>query len=555
MSAPTAWNPAPTALVVDDEPDLCTLYELTLLRQGWEVRTAANLAQARAQLAAQRFDVLITDMRLPDGLGLELLQELHAAARPERTIVITAYGSAEQAVQVLKLGACDYLTKPVDLRQFRNVTTSALELARATVATAGTGAEAAATALTAQVPQTPQGSLGTFSGGWAATAADAGQKAKTHQKEPKTPKTIAPAAIATTPAPAAHVPPEAASALARLVGASAAMQQVRERISRAALGMAPVLIHGESGTGKELVARALHACSQRHAGPFVAVNCGAIPEHLLEAEFFGARKGAYTGAVADREGFFQAASGGTLFLDEIGELPLSMQAKLLRSIQERSVRALGAVQEEAVNVRILSATHRDLAADVQNGRFRQDLYYRLNVIDLTLPPLRERRGDIPDLCHALIAKMAQDYFPSENIESVVERTLTSDIVAHIQNLPLPGNVRELENILQRILTLGAEGLPDYVQSPAPSDVAWAAKPALRRTSPHDAQSEKTMPTAPAPQPLLSWLDGVERRVLEQTIAAQPHGGLGDVAMALGLSPVQLQLRMQRLNIVAPAHWR
>ncbi|WP_019373110.1 sigma-54-dependent transcriptional regulator, partial [Melaminivora alkalimesophila] len=334
-------------LVIDDEPDLRTLYELTLVREGYRVDAAASVAEARAQLEQQRFDVVITDMRLPDGFGMELLHELRQRQRSERCVVMTAYGSAENAVEALRAGAFDYLTKPVDLKQFRAVVASAVQ---------GTGAPP--------------------------SAARPGQRASDG---------------------AAPIP-----ALERLIGESAPMRAVKERIARVARSMAPVLVRGESGTGKELVARALHACSQRADGPLVTVNCGAIPENLLEAEFFGARKGSYTGAMQDREGYFQAARGGTLFLDEIGELPLPMQAKLLRAIQERRVRPLGSTQEEAVDVRIVSATHRDLACEVQQGRFRQDLYYRLNVIEIVVPPLRERREDLPALSAALLARIGEE---------------------------------------------------------------------------------------------------------------------------------------------------
>ena len=274
--------------MVDDEPDLRTLYELTLLREGYRVETAGSVQEGSAQLQSQHFDVVITDMRLPDGVGMELLLLLREQSRTERCIVMTAYGSAENAVEALRAGAFDYLTKPVDLRQFRQVVASAVQ---------GIGAVPA--------PGPPQA---------AATAASGSQEFNT-------------------------------SALQALVGNSQAMQLVKQRIAKVAKGMAPVLIHGESGTGKELVARALHACSQRANGPMVAVNCGAIPENLLEAEFFGARKGSYTGATQDRPGYFQAAQGGTLFLDEIGDLPLAMQAKLLRAIQERKIRPLGSTQE------------------------------------------------------------------------------------------------------------------------------------------------------------------------------------------------------------------
>jgi len=332
--------PPPQLLVVDDEPDLRTLYELTLLKIGYQVEAAADLASARDWLATQRFDLVITDMRLPDGTGLELVRELSQARRSEKTIVVTAYGSAENAVDALKAGAFDYLTKPVDLGQFRSAVANALH-------NPGT---------TPPAPATP------------------------------------PRAVTQRPGnPPLHPPNEGSTgaqvALSQLAGQSAAMQAVRERIQRVARSMAPVLVLGESGTGKELVARALHACSHRADGPFVAVNCGAIPENLLEAEFFGVRKGAYTGANSDRDGYFQAARGGTLFLDEMGDLPLAMQAKLLRAIQERRVRALGSTQEEPADVRIVSATHHDLAQAVRAGRFRQDLYYRLNVIELRIPPL------------------------------------------------------------------------------------------------------------------------------------------------------------------------
>src|SRR3569832_2785850 len=290
-------------LVVDDEPDLRTLYELTLLREGYRVDAAGSLAEAGAQLAAKKFDAVITAMRLPDGLGIDLLKRMAAEQRGERCIVMTAYGSAESAVEALKAGAFDYLTKPVDLKQFRAVVASAI-----------------------------------------AEATPVGQRARSASR-------------------AAASDRSGQGALQRLVGESASMRALKERIAKVARSMAPVLVRGESGTGKELVASAVHSCSNRADGPFVAVYCSAIPETLLEAEFFGAKKGSYTGATADREGYFQAARGGTLFLDEIGDLPLAMQSKLLRAIQERRVRSLGSTQEEEVDVRIVSATHKDLAAD------------------------------------------------------------------------------------------------------------------------------------------------------------------------------------------------
>jgi len=464
-------------LVLDDEPDLRTLYELTLLREGHRVQPAGTLAEARECLQQQRFDLVITDMRLPDGLGLTLLQELAADHRPERAIVITAYGSAESAVEALKQGAFDYLTKPVDLKQFRTV-----------VATALNG------------PQRPWETVG---------AATPGQP----QPDP---------ALRSAPPAPTH------SALRRLVGPSAAMTGVKERIVRVASSMAPVMVLGESGTGKELVARAIHDASHRAGGPFVAVNCGAIPDTLIEAEFFGARKGAYTGATADREGYFAAARGGTLFLDEIGDLPVPMQAKLLRVIQERRVRPLGGVQEEAVDVRLLCATHRDLAHAVAQGQFRQDLYYRLNVIEIRLPALRERREDLPELVSALMQRICRDSGqPPVALSDAAERWL--------QHHPFAGNVRELENLLHRALALcnGAEiALEDLTGDTLP------ATPPLAVCA-----------SAPGPLPcdLQQHLDEQERAILVRALQ-ETRGNRTAAAALLGLNLRQIRYRIARLAI-------
>ena len=468
-------------LVVDDEPDLRTLYELTLLREGYRVEAAGSLAEAHGLLAARRFDAVITDMRLPDGLGLELLQRMLADQRPERCIVMTAYGSAENAVEALKAGAFDYLTKPVDLKQFRSVVASAiLESSRA------------------QRSRPSPAARGT-----------AGERS-----------------------------PASQGALQRMVGSSQAMQQVKERIAKVARSMAPVLVRGESGTGKELAARAIHACSHRADGPFVAVNCSAIPEALLEAEFFGARKGSYTGATQDREGYFQAARSGTLFLDEIGDLPLAMQSKLLRAIQERQVRSLGSTQEDAVDVRIVSATHKDLAADVQAGRFRQDLYYRLNVIEILVPPLRERREDLPALCEALLARIAHD-------SGMPMPVLSAAVVAQLASHPLGGNVRELENLLHRAVALsdGEELQVDFAPTVAAAPVA---------REPHGAVAPEGAPgRGPAmPADLQAWLDQQERDIL---VKALQDSGFNRTAAAqrLGLSLRQIRYRIARLAIAAP----
>jgi two-component system, NtrC family, response regulator PilR len=329
------------------------------------------------------------------------------------------------------------------------------------------------------------------------------------------------------------------AALQRLVGDSQPMRNVKERIVKVARSMAPVLVRGESGTGKELVARAIHACSHRAEGPFVAVNCSAIPESLLEAEFFGAKKGSYTGATQDREGYFQAARGGTLFLDEIGDLPLAMQSKLLRAIQERQVRSLGSTQEDAVDVRIVSATHKDLVADVHAGRFRQDLYYRLNVIEIMVPPLRDRRDDLPVLCEALLARIAQE---SGMPSPVLSPSVIEQLCAH----PLRGNVRELENLLHRAVALsdGEELQVDFAPTEGTPLVA-------RESAPAAAPCSLPQVAAAVPADLQAYLDQQEREILVQALH---ESGFNRTAAAqrLGLSLRQIRYRIARLAIAAPA---
>ncbi|WP_101048475.1 sigma-54-dependent transcriptional regulator [Macromonas nakdongensis] len=488
-------NPMPASprlLVVDDEPDLRTLYELTLLRLGYQVEAAANLAEARDWLAQQTFDIVITDMRLPDGLGLELVKELAQAQRPEKCMVVTAYGSPEKAVEALKAGAFDYLTKPVDLQQFRTAVATAL-----------------------------------------------------HDVSRSSPSSAPPRAPTGHPTPTAPAPGAAAS-LACIVGPSAVMVAVRQRLEKVARSMAPVLVLGESGTGKELVAQALHACSHRADGPFVAVNCGAIPENLIEAEFFGVRKGAYTGATHDRPGYFQAARGGTLFLDEIGDLPVPMQAKLLRAIQERKVRPLGSTQEEPVDVRFVSATHRDLAQAVRTQQFRQDLFYRLNVIELRIPPLRERREDLPELAQTLLLRLCRE------TGQALPR-LDASTLAWLQQQPLPGNVRELENLLHRGLALcnGDTLTPDDMAEEPHSGLgglsaASAPSPAPAPTLP----VAEPPPPAPPPTPTATLVDYLDRREREVLLhALEQHGGEAEAAAtALQLNPRQLRFRLQRLGL-------
>ena len=495
-SNPNATSVSASVLVVDDEPDLRTLYELTLLREGHAVVAAADLAQAREWLAQQRFDVLITDMRLPDGLGLDLLRELTDAQRTEKCIVITAFGSADNAVESLKAGAFDYLTKPVDLKQLRNAVTQAVQSQRHPLM---------------------------------------GQQARAGNAM----------ATSTEPMRSAPPPPSGLKSLgSHRRRRAASIVQIKGRIEKVATSMAPVLILGESGTGKELVARAVHDCSHRSAGPFVAVNCGAIPENLIEAEFFGARKGAYTGATQDREGYFQAAKGGTLFLDEIGDLPLAMQAKLLRVIQERRVRALGGVQEEAVDVRLVSATHRDLAALVQGGQFRQDLFYRLNVIELRTPSLRERRDDLPELARALLQRICV-----ESGQTTPE--LSARAMDWIKARDLPGNVRELENLLQRALALSSG---DQLE---PEDFGDTDDTDEIPTQP-DQLPDSVLAISPAlravdeiPNDLQSYLDEQEKQVLLKALRECDFNRTA-AAARLGLNLRQMRYRIQRLGIAMPS---
>lgn len=478
MASPTLLKHA-QILVIDDEPDLRTLYELTLLREGYRVETAGTLQEALRSVETQRFDVVITDMRLPDGSGIEVLQHLRSAQRSERSIVITAHGSAENAVESLKAGAFDYLTKPVDLKQFRS----------------------------------------------AIAAAIVGPPAQT-----------GPSRRATDRSNDDHLGlSQGQSALARLAGDSAIMRGVRERIQKVARSMAPVLIQGESGTGKELVASALHANSHRCQGPWVAVNCSAIPENLLEAEFFGAKKGAYTGSTQDREGFFQAAQGGTLFLDEIGDLPLAMQSKLLRAIQERCVRPVGSTAELAVDVRIVSATHRDLPADVAAGRFRQDLFYRLNVIDIVIPPLRDRTEDLAALCAALLTRIAQE-------AQIPVPCLAPGSLNVLARLPLHGNVRELENLLHRAVALH-DGEELRIEDPS----AALVDPL---TTPLAAIAEAPVLAARLPTDLQGHLDEQEKTILVRTLK-ETNFNRTLAATRLGLSLRQIRYRIARLKIEVP----
>ncbi|MEY5099668.1 MAG: hypothetical protein RJA36_2387 [Pseudomonadota bacterium] len=469
-------------LVVDDEPDLRRLYELTLRRAGYLVESAESLAEARLRLGSATYDGVVTDMRLPDGLGTELVREVTRAHPSSRIIVITAYGSTENAVEALKAGAFDYLTKPVDLDRFRGAIAAALA-SRAE-------APARASAAAAAAPESRQETAG------------------------------------------------ATAALARIVGRSPVMVAVRQRIERVARSMAPVLILGEAGTGKELAARALHACSHRCDGPFVAVDCGAVAEHRFEAEFFGSCQDSPQGPGRDQPGFFQAASGGTLFLDAIDELPPASQARLLRAIQERRMRARGSSTEQQIDVRLISASRDKLGQAVQQGRFRHDLYYLLNVIEIRMPALRERREDLNDLASALLQRLCQD-------SGLPQPRLSERALAWLQRHPLPGNLRELENILHHGLAMGVR------ESLQPEDLyearPWSGNAADRGSvAPRgagggdDAEAERL-------NELKRYLDETERRVLDQALRSG-DSDLAQAASRLGLNPGQLQYRLQRLGL-------
>ena len=498
---------SPRILVVDDEADLRELLDITLVKMGLDVDCAGTLKAARVLWAAHDYALVLTDMRLPDGLGLELVREVSASGKGTPIAVVTAYGSADNAVIALKAGAFDYVSKPVVLDDLRVLVRSALR-----VAGAGAG----------------------------------------------------------RPAPGA-------APSSRLIGDSAPMQALRAQIARLARSMAPIAISGESGSGKELAAREIHAQSVRAARPFIAVNCGAIPEALMEAEFFGYRKGAFTGAVDERDGFFQAAHGGTLMLDEVADLPLAMQVKLLRAIQERRVRRIGATAEEAVDVRIISATHQDLAHCVAIGKFRQDLFYRLNVIELALPALRERLSDLGVLTEAILTRLAG---PGQ------KATLGAQVLEALHAYSFPGNVRELENVLERALAfaddgvieigdLSLKGAPVAVASAVlvPSATAAALAPLVAPlvaplmapllapllapgVAPGAAPvvtpiAATDAPAAPAALPncLPEYLEQVERDIIVRALT-QTQFNRTQTAQLLGISVRQLRYQMQKLDIHA-----
>ena len=437
-------NELARVLVVDDEPDIRELIDLTLVRMGLAAECVGSVGEAKKALAAEHFHLCLTDMRLPDGDGLEIVRCITEQHAQTPVAVITAFGSTENAVAALKAGAFDYLAKPVGLEQLRALIKSAMRL--------------------------PEGE-------------------------------------------------EGCDPLQSLIGDSPAMQQVRAMIEKLARSQAPIYISGESGSGKELAARLIHTRSSRHASPFVPVNCGAIPENLMESEFFGYRKGAFTGADGDREGFFQAASGGTLFLDEVADLPLLMQVKLLRAIQEKRVRKVGCVTEEPVDVRIICATHRNLRECVDKGVFRQDLYYRLNVIELRMPPLRERVEDIAPLVESILRRLFAESHPQ----------LSAGALKALELYSFPGNVRELENILERATALSAgEGIEAGDLHLDPEEIAGEAA----------GRGSETLD---------DYLNRLERQAILEALQ-KTEGNRTAAARQLGVTFRSMRYRLERLGI-------
>ncbi|WP_339459213.1 sigma-54-dependent transcriptional regulator [Pseudomonas sp. EA_105y_Pfl2_R69] len=439
------------ALIVDDEPDIRELLEITLGRMKLDTRSARNAKEAREWLAKESFDLCLTDMRLPDGTGLELVQHIQQRHPQVPVAMITAYGSLDTAINALKAGAFDFLTKPVDLGRLRELVATALRL-----------------------------------------GSRAGEE----------------------------LPVDS-----RLLGDSPPMKALRKQILKLARSQAPVYISGESGSGKELVARLIHEQGPRCEQPFVPVNCGAIPTELMESEFFGHKKGSFTGAIEDKQGLFQAANGGTLFLDEVADLPLPMQVKLLRAIQEKAVRAVGGQQESVVDVRILCATHKDLAGEVSAERFRQDLYYRLNVIELHVPALRERREDIAMLAESMLKRLAEG-------SGLSAARLDDDALEKLKSYRFPGNVRELENMLERAYTLCED---DRISA---SDL---------RLTDACGPSENGETSLAQIDNLEDHLEDIERKLIMQALE-ETRWNRTAAAQRLGLSFRSMRYRLKKLGI-------
>lgn len=475
-------------LIIDDEPDIRELLEITLLRMGLDTLTAGNVEEALTQIKAHEPNLCLTDMRLPDGSGIDIVRFLQKEYPQIPVAVITAYGSMDAAVEALKAGAYDFVSKPVDLPKLRDLIQTALKL----------------------------------------TSGEKNQRPK----------------VTDTPL-----------AQGRILGSSPAMQTLKTTIGKLARSQAPVYIHGESGSGKELVAHEIHLQSPRQKAPFIPVNCGAIPENLMESEFFGHKKGSFTGAVTDKQGLFQAAHKGTLFLDEVADLPLTMQVKLLRAIQERAIKPVGGLEEIPVDVRILSATHKSLEHEVAAGNFRQDLYYRLNVIKLKVPPLRERQDDIELLAEFFLKKIAERWqMPAIKLSLQTREMLL--------NYAFPGNVRELENILERASTLCEDNtiqaedlqLPQMGNTNPPASPQQAASRSVLLSAPPELVNPYTsQPANPAnanhTEP--SWTphtdEEAERTMIIEALD-QTRWNRTKAAELLGMSFRQLRYRIQKYEL-------
>lgn len=460
-----------TALIVDDEPDIRELLEITLVRMGLATRSAADLATARELLTAEPVQLCLTDMNLPDGNGIDLVSWIQQHYPQTPVAVITAYGSMDTAIEALKAGAFDFVSKPVELGRLRDMVTSALRLSE--------------------------------------------------------------------PAPETDSSPDEQGLL---LGQSREIQKLRGQTRKLARSQAPVFISGESGSGKELVARMIHLQGPRKDHPFVAVNCGAIPAELMESEFFGHRKGSFTGATENKDGLFRSADGGTLFLDEVADLPLAMQVKLLRAIQEKAVRPVGESHEVPVDVRILSATHKNLGELVQDGSFRQDLFYRINVIELAVPPLRERPDDIPLLARHILEKLAEEY-------DCPPARLSPAAVRYLQGYEFPGNVRELENILERAFTLcDADDIDTRDLQIGPAPVERPAR-LTGPDSPEEASADAThgIRLPDGEMDLENYLETIERQAIERALEATRWNKTA-AAKRLGISFRALRYRLKKLGM-------
>ena len=496
-------------LVVDDETDILDLMEMTLMKMGLRVHTASGVTEAKNKLDSQRYSLVLTDMRMPDGSGLEVVQHINSRLLDTPVAVITAFGNADQAQEALRCGAFDYIQKPITLARLRSLVKSAISVSENQN----------------KIPEPP-----------VQTASPVSSPMPSEAPKPAN-------AIPTAP-PVSAALPYAEPDMPRLLGSSPQMVEVRHLIRRLAPSGVPVYISGESGTGKEQAAHTIHELSDRSGKPFVAVNCGAIPENLMESEFFGYRKGSFTGADKDHAGFFRHADGGTLFLDEVADLPLSMQVKLLRAIQEKAVRRIGDATEQPVDVRIVCATHKNLEALVESGAFRQDLYYRLNVVSLNMPSLREMREDLKLLIPYLLYKHSHNNRPY---------TLSPAAQQMLLNYSYPGNFRELENILERAVALCVGHtvqiddlqIQDVRHKPVQSETAALAADTL--PSETAAAPSRLLPFDPDTMQIQDYLDQIERDIIEQTLK-QTEGNRTQAAKRLGISFRSMRYRMERLNI-------